>query len=687
MLRLFLTTGAVLSTLAAPTLACQICIPFPKKSAADFLIESDSVVLAREDPERPFHFSSIETLKGEPGDGPIDLFLDSSTRRLLAAHTDRSVVLVKRVVKEEPSWNRIGIADAETEPVVRAVLEPRRRAGRNTRRKRIDFLRFSPRPQKLSRSATLAHLEVARAPYREIRQLRDALPRETIHAFLANVRYVEWHALYILLLAQSENPGRSQVHQRLLPLRRPLQHHHPPRRLGHRRHRDRRSRPPSTSSKPEYFSQPRPNPRRTQGRPPGPLRPRHQRPHPPPRPHRKAATQPSSPTTPPPPPDVANDLIAWKRTELADQVAAYATANRKSLDLQTTLKLRTLRGAKWDRGKSRPQSPIKRYRRPKPITAETPDTPTLDTRHHFSHAPPPQRTPPPLPPPRRRPLRRLRLRKRRPTESGSRRKKSSSPPAASKPSPPSLKKSGAAPRPQQELDGLINEHIREEILYREALALGLDRDDTIVRRRLRQKIEFLSEDILPLPEPTDDELTDYLNSNPASYRLDSQFTFKQVYLNSEEARRHPRRRHPRPSSPPSAPPAPPPTSHPAGDPLMLEQSFDSHTPTATSPASSERIRHRPGENAHPQLAGPPPLRLRRPPRPHRQTHRRPSCPHLDQVRAAVMRDWSRTKSVKRNQRSLLRKPPRPLHRSPSRKRFQVSVFRFQGRANEVILEY
>src|SRR6187549_3206149 len=53
-----------------------------------------------------------------------------------------------------------------------------------------------------------------------------------------------------------------------------------------------------------------------------------------------------------------------------------------------------------------------------------------------------------------------------------------------------------------ELDGLIEDAVREEILYREAMALGLDRDDTIVRRRLRQKLEFVSEDLEPLPEPS-----------------------------------------------------------------------------------------------------------------------------------------------------------------------------------------
>lgn len=90
------------------------------------------------------------------------------------------------------------------------------------------------------------------------------------------------------------------------------------------------------------------------------------------------------------------------------------------------------------------------------------------------------------------------------------------------------------PPSAQELEGLIEEHIREEILYREALAMGLDRDDTIVRRRMRQKIEFLSEDITRLDEPSDEELRAFLAAQPARFRKESRFTFKQVYINTEK---------------------------------------------------------------------------------------------------------------------------------------------------------
>jgi parvulin-like peptidyl-prolyl isomerase len=81
-----------------------------------------------------------------------------------------------------------------------------------------------------------------------------------------------------------------------------------------------------------------------------------------------------------------------------------------------------------------------------------------------------------------------------------------------------------------ELKGLIRDFVREEILYREALALGLDRDDTIIRRRLRQKMEFVSEEAAALAKPTDKELADYLAAHADQFRLQARATFTQVYL-------------------------------------------------------------------------------------------------------------------------------------------------------------
>jgi hypothetical protein len=87
------------------------------------------------------------------------------------------------------------------------------------------------------------------------------------------------------------------------------------------------------------------------------------------------------------------------------------------------------------------------------------------------------------------------------------------------------------PPTQGELDGLIEDHIREEVYYREALAMGLDREDTIIRRRLRQKMEFVTDDVAAQAEPTDEQLRAYLKEHPDAFRIERRFTFSQVYLN------------------------------------------------------------------------------------------------------------------------------------------------------------
>jgi len=86
----------------------------------------------------------------------------------------------------------------------------------------------------------------------------------------------------------------------------------------------------------------------------------------------------------------------------------------------------------------------------------------------------------------------------------------------------------------KELDGLIQNYIREEVLYREALAMGLDRNDGIVRRRLRQKMEFISEDLANLDAPEEQELHAYLAAHQEDYRQPTRFSFRQIYFNTSK---------------------------------------------------------------------------------------------------------------------------------------------------------
>lgn len=84
-----------------------------------------------------------------------------------------------------------------------------------------------------------------------------------------------------------------------------------------------------------------------------------------------------------------------------------------------------------------------------------------------------------------------------------------------------------------ELEGLIRDRVQEEVYSREAVALGLDKDDTIIRRRLRQKMEFVTDDVAALAEPTDEQLSAYLKAHADTFRIQRQFSFSQVYLNPE----------------------------------------------------------------------------------------------------------------------------------------------------------
>ena len=86
-----------------------------------------------------------------------------------------------------------------------------------------------------------------------------------------------------------------------------------------------------------------------------------------------------------------------------------------------------------------------------------------------------------------------------------------------------------------ELQALVDDFADEEIAYREAVIMGLDADDTIVRRRMRQKLEFMAEDAAASEEPTDDQLAAWVAEHVADYRLPERIAFRHV-MASRDAR-------------------------------------------------------------------------------------------------------------------------------------------------------
>jgi hypothetical protein len=86
------------------------------------------------------------------------------------------------------------------------------------------------------------------------------------------------------------------------------------------------------------------------------------------------------------------------------------------------------------------------------------------------------------------------------------------------------------PPTREELEGLIDAYVREEVVYREGVALGLDRDDVVVRQRVKQKMEFVAEDSSIPAEPSEDELQEFLAAHASAFAIPPRTTFHQVFI-------------------------------------------------------------------------------------------------------------------------------------------------------------
>jgi PPIC-type PPIASE domain len=144
------------------------------------------------------------------------------------------------------------------------------------------------------------------------------------------------------------------------------------------------------------------------------------------------------------------------------------------------------------------------------------------------------------------------------------------------------------PPTEDELRGLVSDYVREEAAYREALALGLDRDDMIVRRRLQQKLEFLSDDLATRIQPGDADLQSFLQAHKGTFQTEPLFSLRQIYFNpqlhGENLRRDAARVLDRLRTE---------SSHKseidAGDPFLLQQNFDNVSPAELKNTFGEKF--------------------------------------------------------------------------------------------------
>ncbi len=90
------------------------------------------------------------------------------------------------------------------------------------------------------------------------------------------------------------------------------------------------------------------------------------------------------------------------------------------------------------------------------------------------------------------------------------------------------------PPTADELDGMIRNLVRVQILHREALAMGLDKGDTVIKRRLAQKVEFLAQGLITPEEPSDGELIDWYAANSDRFKQPDLYTITQIFFNPDK---------------------------------------------------------------------------------------------------------------------------------------------------------
>jgi hypothetical protein len=182
-----------------PANACNLCVSYPEKSAADVLIESAVVALAREDPKLPFSLAPVEVLKGNHNGAHIELFLDSATRQALAGNPSSAVVVVQE--KEGGGWRRLMLANSQHQSLVRRILlfAPQWQGARGQLRRVEFFLPWFGHEDPVIYE--LAYLEIARAPYGVIKRVSRVVPREQLERILNRPEYTRWRSLAFLILA------------------------------------------------------------------------------------------------------------------------------------------------------------------------------------------------------------------------------------------------------------------------------------------------------------------------------------------------------------------------------------------------------------------------------------------------------------------------------------------------------
>lgn len=193
--------AAALALVAGPAAACLVCISLPERTIADRLVEAEVVVLAREDPARPFTYAPSTLLRGDDPK-PIPFLVDSTTRRRLAAAPGDAVLMA---YEADTGWTQLAYADPEMRAMAAEILSAAPAWARDGGAARFAY--FAERHDAADPTVrALALAEISRSPYAAIRTMQPRIPRAEIVRTLRDPAQMARAPVHILFLGLSDDP-------------------------------------------------------------------------------------------------------------------------------------------------------------------------------------------------------------------------------------------------------------------------------------------------------------------------------------------------------------------------------------------------------------------------------------------------------------------------------------------------
>jgi hypothetical protein len=202
MIRHVALATAALAFCAGQAVACLVCIELPERTITDRVLAAETVVLARNNPDRPFAFAPVETLNGDAAGEVIPGLVDSQTRRRLAADPDVAVLFAR----DADGWARLSDVTPQFRMVLSDILAAADAwdAGASHTARFAFFAALHDHADPAVRALALA--ELSRAPYAQIRGIHPRLGRAEVTRLLLDPKMTEWVPIHILFLGLSDDP-------------------------------------------------------------------------------------------------------------------------------------------------------------------------------------------------------------------------------------------------------------------------------------------------------------------------------------------------------------------------------------------------------------------------------------------------------------------------------------------------